>query len=105
MARVLRSDGGARDLGAQPGPAARGALDGDRPVERGEAVVEAAQAGAAARVRAADAVIGNLYDDAARGVAHGDARPRGVRVLRDVLERLGGDEVRRALDGAGQPGD
>ena len=48
----MRSDGGARDLGLKAGPAAGGAVDAQRAVERGDAVGQAAQAGAARRVSA-----------------------------------------------------
>src|SRR4051794_12636145 len=96
----VRSHG---DLGAQARAAAGRAFDGDRPVEHGDAVHEAAQAGPAARVGAADAVVGDVHDHAATGAPDCDARPGRVGVLRDVLERLGGDEVGGALDGAGQP--
>src|SRR4051795_8278936 len=94
-----------RDLGAQARAAAGRAVDGDRAVERGDAVGEAAQARAAALVGAADAVVGDLDDDARARAADGDARARRVRVLGDVLERLGGDEVGGALDGPREAAD
>ena len=46
----------------------------------------------------ADAIVGDLDDDAAVLAAHPDDRATGVRVLRDVGERLGDDEVGGELD-------
>ena len=71
-------------------------------VERLDAVGEAAQARAGGVVGAADAVVGDL--DARQRArlpdAHRDARR--LRVLADVGQRLGGDEVRGQLDRLGE---
>ena len=53
-------------------------------------------------VGAADAVVGDLDGDVAGAARERDRRLRGARVLGDVGERLGGDEVGRALDRLGQ---
>src|SRR4051794_20665152 len=97
MRRAMRSGGGDGDLRAKPSPAAAGAVNGDRAVEGGEAVAEAAQAGAAARVGASDPVVDDLDHDVGAGAPDRDRGARGVRVLGDVGERLGRDEVRGAL--------
>src|SRR6187551_2880463 len=52
-----------RDLRPQPRAAARRALELERAVERGDPVLEPAQARAAARVGPADAVVGDLDGD------------------------------------------
>ena len=71
-------------------------------VERFDAIREPAEAGAARCVGAADAVVDDL--DARVPVLPLDAHRhrRRLRVLRDVRQRLGDDEVRRRLDGWGQ---
>ncbi len=76
-----------------------GLLDRDRAVERREAVGEAAQAAALTRVGTADAVVIDL--DAQVIIESLDPHNRlgRLRVLRDVGQRLGDDEVRGALDG------
>ena len=74
-----------------------------RAVERGQPVGEAAQAGAAGRVGAADAVVADLDGDAAVQAPDGDRGVRRLRVLGDVGQRLGDHEVGRALDRSREP--
>ena len=83
-------------------PAPGGTDDAQPPVQRRDAIGQPAQARAAGLVGAADAVVGDLDHRAAGRVpdAHGD-RGR-LRVLGDVGQRLGGDEVGGELDRLGQ---
>ena len=83
--------------------AAGRALDLERAVQRPHAVLEPAQPAAAADARPADAVVAD--------VDHALSRPPGARstvacvaprVLGHVGERLGDDEIGRALDRRGQ---
>ena len=64
---------------------------------------QAAHARAAALVGAADAVVGDLDQDAAVRTAHVHAHPGRARMLGGVRERLGDEVVRRRLDRIGQP--
>ena len=85
-----------------PRPAAL--VDLEPAVERRDPVGEAAQAGAARRVGAADAVVADLDRRPAPFVAlDPDLGARGLGVAGDVGERLGDDEVGGRLDRRGQP--
>src|SRR5436190_8839097 len=77
----LRSE---RDDRADERALAGSALDDQASVEGVDAVGEAAQAGAAAGVRAADSVVRDLDDRVAVRAGDADARERCARVLRDV---------------------
>jgi hypothetical protein len=82
-----------RDLRPERRPLAGRRLHVEPPLERGEALAQAAESGAAVGVRSAPAVVRDLDGD--RGVPPPDAHPdvAGAGVLRDVRERLGDDEV------------
>ena len=82
-------------------PPPEGAVDPQATVERLDSVAEAAEPGAGG-VGAADAVVGDLDRHAAVRAHDVESDARGIRVLDDVGERLGGDEVHRCLDGVGQ---
>src|SRR3954454_18819137 len=79
-----------RQLDPDTGAAAGRARHVEAAVEHVHAVGEAAQAGAACRVGAADAVVGDLDLDAVAAAAHAESRLRRLRVLGDVRERLRG---------------
>src|SRR3954451_5190665 len=87
-----------RDLGPDARAGLGWALDAEPSLQRLHAGRQPAQARPARGVRAADAVVHDL--DAGDAVAPADAHldRRGVRVLRDVRQRLGDDVVRRRLD-------
>ena len=87
-----------RDLDRDGGPAARRGLDLERAVERVDAVAQPAQAGAGGRVRPAHPVVAHLDAEPVVLEREFDRRGAGPRVLGDVGERLGGDEVRARLD-------
>ena len=87
-----------RDLHRDRRAAARRRLDLDLTVERVDAVAQAVQA-AADGVGAADPVVADLAGAGSRARATGaPRRPARLRVLGDVGERLGGDEVGGGLD-------
>ena len=86
------------DRGADSGAAPGGAVDRQDPVERGDAVLEAAQARAAGRVGAAGAVVRDLDDRVAVLALHTHRDVSRVRVLRRIRDRLRDDEVRGGLD-------
>ena len=79
------------------------AVDLEPPVERRQAVGQPAQPRPGRRVGAADAVVAHLDQREAVLAADRDLRVRGLRVLRDVRQRLGDDEVGGRLDRVGQP--
>ena len=94
-----RLAGRAGDLGADGGPAAGRARDVHGSAERVDAIGEAPEPGAACRVGAADAVVGDLHDEAvvlARDRHRGAGR---AGVLGDVGEGLGDQVVGGDLDG------
>ena len=74
------------------------ARDAQPAVERLDAVGQAAQPAAARVVGAADAVVGDLDRRAVAVAPHAHVGARRVGVLRDVRQRLAGDEVGRELD-------
>ena len=76
-------------------------VDVEAAVERRDAVGEAAQPRAALRVGTADPVVGDRDDGASLGSGDLDRHVRGLRVLRDVRERLGDDVVDRRLHRGG----
>ena len=84
--------------------AARRARDLERAVERLDAPREPDEPGSR-RVGAPDAVVGDLHEHRGPAPADGDVDVLGVRVLAGVGERLGDDEVGRALDGRRRAGD
>ena len=77
-------------------------MDRQLPTERADAVGEALEPGALGRLGAADAVVADLDEQVPALLEHGDAGALGVRVLRDVGQRLGDDVVRGDLDRAGE---
>ena len=79
------------------------AVDVEAAVERGHAVGEAAQAGAAGGVGAATAVVAHLDDQAAVVVRELDLDLRRVRVAGHVGQGLGDGEVGGDLDGGRVP--
>src|SRR5438132_12091829 len=91
---LVAADG---NLRAELGAAARRALDDEAPVQRLDAVGEPAQARAAARVGAADAVVGDADAGDAVPALDADADGRGLRVLDDVRHPLGDHVVRGRL--------
>src|SRR3954468_4705509 len=84
-----------RDLGTHARAVALRARDLQAAVERADAVGEPAQPRPALRVGAADPVGDDLDDEPPDLRPHADGRRRGLRVLADVREALGDDEVRR----------
>ena len=90
------------DAGAHQRAGALRAGDLEGAVERADAVAEATQACALAGLRAADAVVADVDHGVAVLAPDLDAGVRRVRVLGDVRQRLGDDEVGRRLHRAGQ---
>ena len=76
-------------------------LDGQRAVERLDALAQAGQARAGG-VCATHAVVGHLDAQAVAAVLDEHAAVLRARVLGDVRERLHRDEVRGRLDGGGE---
>src|SRR5262245_33026791 len=89
------------DDGVDVRPVTGGAFDVQRAVEGFDAVAEADEAGPGF-VGAADPVVADVDEQVSIGVVDLDADVRGVRVLADVGERLGGDEVGGGLDRGGE---
>ena len=83
-------------------PGADRTADHEPAAEGLDTVGEPAQAGAAALVGAADAVVDDLDLCAVVGAPDADPRFGGLRVLGHVGQRLAHDEVGRRLDGLGQ---
>src|SRR5436190_18516594 len=92
-----------RDLRHDARPAAGPAGYVERPVDRVDAVDEAAQTRATRRIRAADSIIHDLGHEAAPLPPHAHGGGARVGVLCDVCERLGDHVERRDLDRLRQP--
>ena len=84
-------------------PAPGGTVEHEPPAERLDAVGEPAQAGAALRRRAADAVVAHLDQRVPVRALDADGHHGRARVLGDVGQRLGDHVVGGGLDRAGQP--
>jgi hypothetical protein len=67
-------------------------------VERLDTVRQASQARPTCRIGSPDAVVVDVDDGASISPGDADADRRGVRVLRNVRERLGDEKVRSGLD-------
>ena len=91
-----------RDLRDDAGAGPRRALHAELPAERLDAIGETAQARPSAGVGAACAVVDDLHHQSVLVELHLDPHERCARVLCDIRERLGADEVRGRLDGGGE---
>src|SRR6476646_5912287 len=85
-----RRSGRARHRRGDAGAAAGRALDAEAAAERADAV---GQTGAVRRLRAADTVVAHLDDRVSVLASNADPGAARVRVLGDVRECLGYDEV------------
>jgi hypothetical protein len=86
------------ELYAEPCAAVARAVDGEPPIERRDAVREAAQPGAGRRVGASLAVVLDDDDQRTLRLAHTDCGTDRRGVLRDVVQRLADDVVRGDAD-------
>ena len=99
---LVRMALGHGDLRPQRCPLALRAVERERPVERRQPVLQPAQPRPAAGVGAPDPVVGDLDGHVAVAALDHHRGLGRLRVLRDVGECLGDDEVGGALDRAGQ---
>ena len=86
-----------RDLDGDGGAAARRRVDLEAPVEGIDSVVESTEAAACRGIGPADAVVAHQHAQAFAFPRQADLRLAGLRILGDVRERLGGDEVSGGL--------
>ena len=93
-------DSGDRKLYPQAGPGTEGAVEEDPAAERLHAVLEANEAGAAAEIGTAGAVVvdGDAQDSVCGVGLDGDRERRGAGMLGRVGQRFGDDKVGRDLD-------
>src|SRR5207245_7883758 len=91
-----------RDFGPDRRSLAGAALDLERSVQGADPVGQSPQARSLRGIGPADAVVRDLDVRGAVQLGDLDADERGLRVFRDVCERLRDDVVGRCLDGRGQ---